>query len=298
MISKIFPIVAVLFLSSCCIQGKMDEARRVVKNAKDTLQVEAQNLSNTNKLSQTKITDGKIDSIVLALVNKRLSRFQPAMDVTTMNISSVESLLTDVKAFRKKYKTIIAPTLDSLRKSTAAYQQKAALYEMISDGLNIADYKLFDLAAFFGPGKYSVPDEKKESASISFGPIVDSIIQFSNKYKDIPRTGSLIILGFADGTGFSEGPLYSFLAEKIGIKEPSKEQLNQKLSELRAEELISLLSDQFKKKAVQMQNAQTLKVDYLRQGKGENLPLPTIKDYQVNDDRRRIVLCYWTILPD
>jgi hypothetical protein len=276
----------------------MDEARRVIKNAKDTLQVETQNLSKTNELSKNKIADGKIDSTILVLISKRLSRFQSGMDTASINISSIESLLVDVKAFRKKYKTIIAPTLELLKKSTAAYQQKSALYEMIGDGLNIADYKLFDLAAFFGPGKYSVPDEKKESASASFSPIVDSIIQFSNKYKNIPRTGSLIILGFADGTGFSEGPLYTLLAEKIGITNPSKEQLNQKLSELRAEELISLLSDQIKKKTLQIQSSQTLKVDYLQQGKGENLPLPTVKNYQVNDERRRIVLCYWTILPD
>jgi hypothetical protein len=298
MIIKILPVVAVLFFSSCCIQGKMDEARRVIKNAKDTLQVETQNLSKTNELSKNKIADGKIDSTILVLISKRLSRFQSGMDTASINISSIESLLVDVKAFRKKYKTIIAPTLELLKKSTAAYQQKSALYEMIGDGLNIADYKLFDLAAFFGPGKYSVPDEKKESASASFSPIVDSIIQFSNKYKNIPRTGSLIILGFADGTGFSEGPLYTLLAEKIGITNPSKEQLNQKLSELRAEELISLLSDQIKKKTLQIQSSQTLKVDYLQQGKGENLPLPTVKNYQVNDERRRIVLCYWTILPD
>jgi hypothetical protein len=138
----------------------------------------------------------------------------------------------------------------------------------------------------------------KDKASSSFAPIVDSINHFSGRYKSIPRKATLIILGFADGTGFSAGPLVNLLSEKIGKTEPTKEELNQKLSELRAEELISLLSNQFAKKRNGLNEIDTFKVDYIRYGKGEVLPLPTIKDYRLDDERRRIVLCYWAVLPD
>ncbi len=287
-----------ILISSCCVQGKMDEARQIIKNAKDTLAIEASSVSSVNSQSDKKISDGKIDSTILFLISQRILKFQNAMAVTISKITPVENLLADVKEFRRKYKSVVLPALDSIKNSTAAFKQRVVLYEMIVDGLNIADYKLFDLAAFFGPGKFSVPDDKRELASTSFSPIVDSIIRFSNKYKNINRTGSLIILGFADGTGFSAGPLFELLAGKIGKSEPSKEELNQKLSELRAEELIKLLSDQFQKKQKEIQNFDILKVSYLQKGKGENLPLPTITNYQVNDERRRIVLCYWAVLPD
>jgi hypothetical protein len=33
-------------------------------------------------------------------------------------------------------------------------------------------------------------------------------------------------------------------------------------------------------------------------GKGEELPAGNFKDYQPFDERRRVVLLYWSILPD
>ncbi len=97
--------------------------------------------------------------------------------------------------------------LDSLKQNNVQFADRLKIYLMIEDGLNIADFELFDLAAFFGPGIFIIPDEKTELAHTFFSPIVDSLKLFSNKYAEIPRTATLLILGFADGTGFSEGPL-------------------------------------------------------------------------------------------
>lgn len=170
---------------------------------------------------------------------------------------------------------------------------------MIQEGLNIADYHLFDLAAFFGPGKYIIPDDKTDLALASFAPIIDSVVVFSNKYNTIPKTATLVILGFADGAGFAtEGPLYDTLTALIGKTVLSKEELNQKLSELRAQELIKQLTKVFLQKAPLFKDIDKTKIEYIGQGKGETYPLPTIKNYEVDDARRRIVLCYWSVLPD
>jgi hypothetical protein len=292
-------IFSVLFFSSCCIQGKIEEAKKVVTEGKAIIDKDNSNVSSINGLSLSKILEGKIDSIILQLIARRLLKFEGNIGTAGNNINIIEALLNNKGEFRKKYKSVIRPMLDSIKQNIAQYSDRLKLYMMIGDGLNIANFKLFDLAAFFGPGKYAVPEDKRESASASFSPIVDSIITFSDKYKDIPRSGTLIVLGFADGTGFSPGPLYDFLAGKIGKTEATKEELNQQLSELRAEELISILSGQFVKKSSTVAGgSQALKINYFGKGKGEGLPLPTIKDYQVNDERRRIVLCYWAVLPD
>lgn len=75
-----------------------------------------------------------------------------------------------------------------------------------------------------------------------------------------------------------------------------KEELNKKLSELRALELISQMTRLFIQKT--SSSPAKLKVEYIGQGKGEEYPIPSIKDYRENDERRRIVLCYWSVLPD
>lgn len=206
--------------------------------------------------------------------------------------------MEDNRAFRKGYKSIVLPVLDSLKKDNAGADDRLTIYMMIEDGLSVADYHLFDLAAFFGPGKHIIPDDKIEFAQSSFAPIVDSLIIFSHKYSSKPRTASLLILGFADGTGFSEGPLYDTLKTLIGKADVTKEELNQKLSELRAQELIKHLTEIYKKKKQDFPGSKEMRVEYIGQGKGESYPLPTIKDYMVDDSRRRIVLCYWVVLPD
>jgi hypothetical protein len=170
---------------------------------------------------------------------------------------------------------------------------------MIKDGLNLADFKQFDLAAFFGPGKYQIPENKVDMAALSFGPVVDSLMFFSNKYSQYPRTATLIILGFADGTGITSGSeLYYTLLDELRKPQAGNEELNQKISELRAKELIKQMTALYLKKATGFNEVDKLKIEYIGQGKGEALPISNIKDYAVDDERRRIVLCYWVVLPD
>ena len=108
----------------------------------------------------------------------------------------------------------------------------------------------------------------------------------------------MIVLGFADGTGISnESTLYDTLINISGDRELSKEELNKKLSELRALELTKQISSIVLEKGLLI-NSKNLKIEYIYQGKGEEYPFLHIKDYTIDDPRRRIVLCYWVVLPD
>ena len=128
---------------------------------------------------------------------------------------------------------------------------------------------------------------------------MDPLILFSNKYSQYPRTATLIVLGFADGTGITNGSeLYYTLLDELRKPQAEKEELNQKLSELRAKELIKQMTNLYLKKASGYSEIEKLKTEYVGQGKGESLPISGIKDYTVDDERRRIVLCYWAVLPD
>jgi outer membrane protein OmpA-like peptidoglycan-associated protein len=294
----IFLSVGILF-SSCGSQKKIATTQKVLTDIKEKQAAEVAKLTIVVGFSETRLQEGRIDSNIKNRIAEKLSKYQGLIDSARHEAEKIDSLMADKKEFRKSYKSYILPLLDSLQKNNAQYAERLSLYIMIEDGLDISNYQLFDLAAFFGSGKYSIPDDKTDIALVSFAPIIDSLIRFSNKYNERPRTASLVILGFADGAGFSnEGPLFDTLTVKIGRTDVSKEELNQKLSELRAEELIKQLTKVFLQKASSFINFEKLKIEYLSQGKGEAFPLPTIKDYLVDDPRRRIVLCYWVVLPN
>jgi hypothetical protein len=92
--------------------------------------------------------------------------------------------------------------------------------------------------------------------------------------------------------------LYYTLLDELRKPQAEKEELNQKISELRAKELIKQMTSLYLKKASGFKDADKLKIEYIGQGKGEALPVSSIKDYGIDDERRRIVLCYWVVLPD
>jgi hypothetical protein len=299
---KIFTIIPVVFciiLASCGSQRKIADTGQKLSVVKTQQAEEDKKLNEINAATAAKVAEGKIDNNISNRIAAVQKRFSDSMDAAKEKIALIDSLMANKQDFRKNYKSIVLPVLEALQKNNGQFADRLSVYMMIEDGLNIANYNLYDLAAFFGSGVYTIPDEKKELAMASFEPVMDSLIVFSNKYSDKKRVASVVILGFADAAGFSsEGPLFDTLSSKIGKKDASKEELNQKLSELRALELVNQLTNLLAKKAPAFKNFETLKIEYMPQGKGEAYPLPTIKDYQVDDSRRRIVLCYWVVLPE
>jgi hypothetical protein len=292
-------LIVTVFISSCGIQKNMLETRQALDDIQQLQEKENLQLTAIAGTADARLNEGKIDANVKERVTAKLDRFLAMNDSAKKDAARIDTLLEDKKSFRKNYKTMVVPLLDSLKKNGSKYAERLTLYMMIQEGLNIADYHLFDLAAFFGSGKYIIPDDKTDLALASFAPIIDSVVVFSNKYDTIPKTATLIILGFADGAGFAtEGPLYDTLITLIGKTQVTKEELNLKLSELRAQELIKQLTKVFLQKASLFRDIDKTKIEYIGQGKGEAYPLPTIKNYEVDDARRRIVLCYWSVLPD
>jgi hypothetical protein len=294
-----FILFAIVLFCSCVSNRKLSSAKTKLDNLKGQHQAELAQMQAISNSAADKLSQGKIADTIQGIIAKRVIRLQAATDSIQKQIGLLDSLMKDKNTARQNYKKVIMPVLDSLQNAGNAYAGRLAIYMMVQEGLNIADFKLFDLAAFFGSGKYTIPEDKVDLASQSFLPIIDSLILFSNKYSKVPRTATLVILGFADGAGFDPASeLYATLIAGLGKAEATKQELNQKLSELRAKELINQLTASFFKKAGDFKDYDKMRIVYLGQGKGEKYPLPYIKDYQEDDERRRIVLCYWVVLPD
>jgi hypothetical protein len=286
-------------MSSCVGNKKIAAAKNKLNGIEGQMQKENAEIKSISTQADVKLQANKIDSNILGRIDKRLAKETAKLDSAQLHVSQLNEILKDKKSTRKNYKAIILPMLDSLQKQSDQYAQRLSLYMMIKEGLNLADFKQFDLAAFFGPGKYQIPEDKVDIAAVSFAPVVDSLMLFSNKYSQYPRTATLIILGFADGMGISSGSeLYYTLLDELRKPEAQNEELNQKLSELRSKELIKQMTSLYLKKATGFTEVDKLKIEYIGQGKGESLPISSIKDYSIDDERRRIVLCYWVVLPD
>lgn len=295
----IFILSAAVLLASCIGNKKIATAKNKVKVFAEQILKEKKEITALNNQADTKLQLNKIDSNILRRIGTRLARETAKLDSGQVQTDELNEILKDKKSSRKNYKKIILPLLDSLQKQHNQYAQRLDIYLMIQDGLNVADFKLFDLAAFFGPGKYQIPEDKIDIAALSFIPLLDSVMNFSNKYSQYPRTATLIILGFADGIGVTEGSeLYYTLLDELRKPNAEKEVLNQKLSELRAKELIKQMTVLYLKNAPDFKEADKLKIEYIGQGKGEAMPMKSINDYADDDARRRIVLCYWVVLPN
>ncbi len=295
----IFLMIIPCWLISCGTQKKMKMTRDTLAGIKAQQGREDARLQAISNVSNAKLSNGKIDFHVDTLLRTKLLGYAQRLQVFQRSAASIDSLLKRKRDFRKNYKNYVRPLLDTLIQINDQYSKRTKLYAMLEDGLGLADYRLFELAAFFGPGKYTIPEDKIDMSLKAFAPIVDSMMLFAEKYKNVPKTGTLIILGFADATGFSgEGALLDSIRAEIGKPDMTKETLNEKLSEMRAMELVKQLRKAFSDKASQYNNYLNIHVEFIAEGKGEMLPLPYIKDYTVDDPRRRIVLCYWTVLPD
>ncbi len=196
-------LLAIIIFSSCGSQKKIEATRKVLTDIKEKQAEETSKLTAVSGFSDSRLREGRIDSNIKNRIAEKLGKYQGLIDSARQEAAKVELLMGDKKEFRKQYKSYILPLLDSLQKNNAHYAERLSIYVMIEDGLDISNYQLFDLAAFFGPGKYSIPDDKTDLALVSFAPIIDSLIKFSNKYNERARTASLVILGFADGAGFS-----------------------------------------------------------------------------------------------
>jgi outer membrane protein OmpA-like peptidoglycan-associated protein len=277
---------------------KMTAAREKLKVIKDGQAGEAEQVQKISNATQSKRKESKIDSIINSRFDFSIRRVNIKIDSVAAVIFNLDSLMADKKVFRRSYKKTIVPQLEQLDSFRMDIAKRNQVYLMIEDGINTADYTLFDLAAFFGPGKYAIPPEQEAIAISSFSPLIDSVVKFSEKYKSMSRKATLVILGFADGTGFDpNSPLYAELAGLIGKPDVGKQDLNRKLSELRAQTLIKQLESQFLIKLGDKNGTDNFRIEFVGLGKGEQYPFLTIKDYREEDDRRRIVLCYWAVLP-
>ncbi len=281
------------------LSAEKKQLKVILSNADAQQKIEIKVLDELGEVKKKGLLSGRFDSMAVKGADLRIINYLKKIEENAIEIKTLEKRIGIPEDYLTNSASIKARVLiiDSVVNKSAKTRKYS--FDMIEESLLKTTKTLFSLAAFFGPGGYAIPAEKLEKATIYFSPVIDSLIKFSNKYAEKPRTASIIVNGYADGSQISKGSkLYNELAASLKIAEPTKEQLNIRLSALRAEELSKLFTKTIEEKSVKFIALPKIIFENLEIGRGEQLPDPTIKNYKENDDRRRIVIVYWSVLPN
>ncbi len=285
-------------LTKSNLGAEKKQLKAILGNADVQQKVEVKRIDGIDNVKDKVLAIGRIDSATASGVDTRIAKYLKKIEDNTKEIKLLESRIGTPEDYAANSASIKARVMviDSVVNKSAATRQYT--FDMIEEGLQKSTKTLFSLAAFFGSGGYAIPAEKSEKARVYFSPVIDSLINFSNKYAEAPRTATILVNGYADATQISKGSkLYNELAASLNIQEPSKAQLNTRLSALRAEELSILFTKTIKEKSSNIVAPSKITFENIEVGRGEQLPDPAIKNYKANDERRRIVIVYWSVLP-
>ena len=127
--------------------------------------------------------------------------------------------------------------------------------------------------------------------------IIGDAIKFSNKYASRKLKAMFIVMGYADEEAILPGSeLYQSLARSVSASSPDRKQLNRELSSRRATAIKDILERQYF--LLNSKPSSNLTANFLAIGKGEALPAASISDYKPIDERRRVVLLYWSMVPE
>ncbi len=281
--------------SSLVIEKKIMKV--ILADAGKNQEIDLKKIDEIKEVKEYASKEGTQDKAILETVDLRLQTYIKSIEENAKEIKDLEATISNPEEFSKNSASIKVRVfiIDSLVNKTA--ESKAYTFKMLEESMKKSTKTLFNLAAFFGPGGYSIPEDKKDKAKAYFSPLVDSLIKFSNAYAQLPRTATVVVNGYADATQITKGsPLYKEITKQLKISEPTKQQLNIALSTLRAEKLSELFSKIIKEKSNSFIALPKILFENIEVGRGEELPDPTIK-YKDNDERRRIVAVFWSVLP-
>lgn len=287
-----------LQLDTSNLAGEKRRLTRILNAAALQQEKEKVIIGKIDNHKDSQLNSGNLEDSISGKIDNRLKNYQRKMDSISVEITALKQKINSPKEFKKDFTLIKIKVLliDSVVNKNAVVREY--VFEMIEDGLSKSKPNLFNLAAFFGPGGYIIPESKIYIAKKYFSPIIDSLVKFSNHYATVLREAIITVNGYADGSNIGKGSkLYNTLVAKLDIPNPEKQDLNKALSALRAEKIAIFLTQLLRERFPEFNQNNKIVFESHETGKGETIPDPKIIDYKLNDDRRRIVIIFWNVLP-
>ncbi len=183
---------------------------------------------------------------------------------------------------------------------SVAQQRNLEQLKLVVDVLETDKFKQFEAAAFFGPGAFTIKSADMPKVEAAFEPLINSIVDFVNRYRERDMTLTIVAKGYADATPISSSsPLYRELQPVTGKSNPSRQDLNRALSRLRADEMSRHMRELLLRRDQELfSNTSNISIDIISQGRGEECPYVNKSCDKNNDPNRRIVTFHWLVTPN
>ena len=277
-------LVSAFILMAGCASSRVQNLTKATQEALELVKLEAQ---RARKLTEEKVKNYEVDQEVGEQIIANLETTEKKVDEQLVQVAEVEQSKNreEILRFAERTNVVIQSALSDLKS--------------LNDLYDVGTFSQFETATFFPTGGYTIPPEKMEEAKISMEPIVQRIIKFIGEHPKQRFVAAIVCYGFSDETPVGkESPLYKSLLEKMDDPNPTRKEMNKKLSELRAKSIAKLLVDIIKVNEGLIPDPHMINYDIKWIGRGEAFPYPDkISDYKPVDKRRRMVSLIWNVLP-
>lgn len=304
-------VIQVVLLFSVIVSVSCSRNTTAVKQSSVALKVAKQSQDNASSMldkvseqSAQADSTGQIDASTNEDIQKYVLAEKQKINETKGKIEEAQVIIRDYsdKRSSKRESEVIAEANRVVSESSELLRILEKKTEVIVDFLGSETFSKSEIGALFRPGEYQLIKEQVKEGKRLFSPIVQKLFVFADKYQNSFRslTGEIIVTGYSDATAVEKGSsLYKDLAARLlendGVQEPNQQDLNQKLSELRAgavKELLETIIAQRKQ-----ENSELIDISVSILGRGEELPKGLPVSTSKNDRRRRVVTFYWVVLP-
>lgn len=283
---------------------KLLEELEESKKLDEQLIVKATEIENK---AVTELNVGKLDTVAYEKVTnvveeikvetaKEIEVKKEAIEGLKTVYSRPESGELETQIIESAYQTITR-----IRNQGSAMQQRnLEQLKLVVDVLEVDKFKQFEAAAFFGPGAFTIKPSDLLKVEDAFEPLITSIINFVNRYRERDMTLTIVAKGYADATPISSGSsLYGQLQPVTGKSSPSRQDLNRALSRLRADEMSRHMRELLLRRDQELfSNTSNVSIDIISQGRGEECPYVNKPCDKNNDPNRRIVTFHWLVTPN
>ena len=293
LLSFSLPVMVILLIFvSCTPQKKVSQTKDQLKTINSNLEKQNTTLKELDQQRQKKETQNQIDDTA----NARIKAFIDSTDKEIVRIINDNTLLIGETVVNRKDWNQLQDALTFSRTSSKKIGDRVLL---LNDLINRNMVVRIDQDVVFEPGKYTVSPDVATTIGKLFEPAAKEIDLFVSKYPDFPLSLVITAKGYADGTAIVEGtPLYNSLKDRLKLQtnNPDAKELNKELSRARAEAVITLFKQYTMDRS--RSGGSIRNILYLYEGRGDSPPDPSIRNYNMDDPRRRVVLLFWSLFPD
>ena len=280
----LFSFAALTMILASCASSRVQDLTKATQEALELVKKEAQ---RAIQLTTQKMETYQVDPDIGKQVIQNLQVVETKVDEQLAKVDDLDKSNNReaILKFAEQTNVIIQSALTDLKSLNDLYE--------------VSTFSQFETATFFPTGGYNIPTEKMDEARVSMEPIVQRIIKFIGDHPKQRFVAVIVCSGFSDESPVGkESPLYKSLLDKMDKPNPTREEMNTKLSELRAKSIAKLLVDIIKVNEGAIPNPRLINYDIKWMGRGEALPYhDKVKDYKPVDKRRRMVSLIWNVLP-